>query len=361
MLNCKRIWIIVLLFITGVSCQTKKAMLAKYKWKEATSAPLGYPVDVLRGGLLSVDGGFTSLVRGTTIGDWGEVNDGMTDGLKAIPSHLKVTWLSYVEDCFYELDTAIDYTAIAAMFKKNYVVPSIDSVRPEPFKEIYNRITVGFAPGGFTAVWVGGSGRQIEVGTYKGRKVDIPQSEIDKYDYPLKNLFSDNYRKETMQNERIIPKEVQDQHSGEKIPFGMWERYSKKYNWNVIVQLPSGYTVQDAKFLLLNGDHEQLFGTGLSERYQIDSTLQLSQVKMRAAPKQLSFYFSGDDRKQHGVTIVFDAAEVENAFEDMFNQTPKNIAVLTIKVNDTISGASVSIKAGENKIIWLTDGKVITY
>lgn len=355
------IWLIVLLLILAGSCKTQKVMVEKYKWKEATSAPLGYPVDVLRGGLLAADGGFTSLVRGTTIGNWGDPNGGMTDGMKGLPSHLKVTWLSYAEDCFYELDTAIDYATIAAMFKKNYVVPSIDSARPEPCKEAYDQITVGFAPGGFAAIWVGGSGRQIEVGTFSGKKVVIPQAEIDKYDYPLKNLFNDQYKKETMQNERIVPREVQEQNSGKEIPFGKWERYSQKFNWNAAVHLPSTYTVKEAHYHLLNGNNEQLFGADLSKQYQIDPLLQISSSALRAAPKMLSFFFEGNDKKQHGVTITFNEAEIEQAFEATTSQKVGMPVTIGIKLNETITGASVNVVTADNKIIWLTEGKVTVY
>ncbi|MFC6269892.1 hypothetical protein ACFQH0_16105, partial [Frigoriflavimonas asaccharolytica] len=56
------------------SCQknnnkTKKMSAEIYDWKDATSVPYGFPIDIYKGGLQnSKTGSYTSLNAGTTIG-----------------------------------------------------------------------------------------------------------------------------------------------------------------------------------------------------------------------------------------------------------------------------------------------------
>ncbi|MFT4093785.1 MAG: DUF2931 family protein [Niabella sp.] len=333
-------------------------MDVKFKWQEATSAPLGYPVDVLRGGLEAADGDFTGLIRGTTVGAWGQANQGMSDGMKTIPFRLHVIWLSYAEDCFYEVDTSLDYFKIAALFKKGYYVPSIDPDRPGPFKEDYNQINVGFAPGGYVTVWVGGVSRQIKVGTATGKKVVIPQEVISGLDYPLKNLFDEKYKKETMLNDRIVPKEVQEYNKGKKIPFGKWEKFNRRYNWNVEIKLPGNEAVSSTDFSFMNGEHEQLFGASLEKKYQIDNDFCLNTPKERAVPEILAFYYNDSTGQEHAISVFFNETETLDAFCEVFDKGHASDATIVVDVNQLRTGASVSMVTPDKKTIWLTDCKV---
>ncbi|WP_212906728.1 DUF2931 family protein, partial [Capnocytophaga stomatis] len=95
----KNLFLLITFFALQLSsCQQKNnnndMKRDKFEWQEATSAPDGYLVDVYMGGLQSKNG-FTSLYNGTTLGGWGEANYGMSSGLKTIPNHLHVIWVSY--------------------------------------------------------------------------------------------------------------------------------------------------------------------------------------------------------------------------------------------------------------------------
>ncbi|MFC6269775.1 DUF2931 family protein, partial [Frigoriflavimonas asaccharolytica] len=182
-------YILCIILFTPASCQEKnkktKNMSAEiYEWKDATSVPYGFPIDIYKGGLQNLKiGSYTSLNAGTTIGDgyWGEASYGMGSGVKPLPDHLNVVFLSYAEEKFYQIDEDLDYEKIREYFRKGY-----DTKLTNGTGEIrhvnYNTIIVGFAPGGVCVVWIAGIGMQIEVGRFQGKEVVIPADEIENLD-----------------------------------------------------------------------------------------------------------------------------------------------------------------------------------
>ena len=108
----------IIIFIPIGACQqtgkTQNMHTEEFYWQETMSCPLGYPVEVYRGGLESNSGSFTSLYLGlhTGKGGWGHTGRSMSSSVKTIPDHINTIWLSYAEDCFYHIDCDIDYNKI---------------------------------------------------------------------------------------------------------------------------------------------------------------------------------------------------------------------------------------------------------
>src|SRR5690625_6974339 len=73
--------------------------------------------------------------------------------LKPLPDRLKITFLSYLEDQFYEGVFDLPYETILSLFKEQST-----NGGPE-----YHRIMVGVAPGGYVAVWLKGHIKTTEV------------------------------------------------------------------------------------------------------------------------------------------------------------------------------------------------------
>ncbi|WP_245688935.1 DUF2931 family protein [Riemerella columbipharyngis] len=116
-------------------------------------------------------------------------------------------WLSYAKDCFYKVDTPIDKDKIFSLFKEGYLWMGANSnIRHTN----YDEITAGFAPGGVVVVWVADATRQVEIRRYQGRKIIIPQEEIDALPQEDKLLFDKENRKEVRQDNSVIPQEVID-------------------------------------------------------------------------------------------------------------------------------------------------------
>ena len=355
-------YLLSILFFTQISCQEKKEnkknqTMTKYEWRETISCPTGYPIDVYRGGLESADGSFTSLYLGTHSGNhgWGSAGRGMSNGVKSIPNHLHVIWISYAEKIFYEVDTNIDYEKMLGLFREGYFTPS-DGDNPNPRKENYNQIIVGFAPGGIVVVWLSGPGRQIEIGRYEGKKVVIPQEEIYGLSPgPQKNMFDPEYQRKIMYEFDIVPLDIVKANEGKPIPYGLWDTYRQRYNWNVDFELPHNGITDEVDYYSLNGETEFLFGDRQIKTYQIiPDELKWNAIKSKGIPRKIYFSWYEDKDIDEGA-IVFDEQEIVNAFESIGKES-KEIKIL-IRVNIPKTSASVQLING-NQQIWLKNNKI---
>lgn len=355
--------ITLILFFVQVSCQenknkTNNKTMTKYEWLDATSAPLGYPVDVYRGGLQSADGEFTSLYSGTTSGIWGVANRGMSDSKKSIPDHLHVIWVSYAEKKFYEIDTAIDNSKITNLFRDGYFTPSeVDD--PKPRKEEFKQIIVGFAPGGVVVLWVSGAGRQLEIGRYKGKEIIIPQEEIKSLSSgPQKNMFDAEYQHKVMTEFGIIPKEVVSANQGKPIPFGLWDSYRERYDWSINLELPDHKKNKEVGVYYLNGNKEELFGELLIEKYadRIPNNLKWNYQDLKTPPSRIDFTWI-DDNRYYG-DVNFDENEILSAFQDLNKENPNAKITLQIRVNVPKTHAAIKLMNG-NKEVWLKNSEIM--
>src|SRR5690625_7626696 len=79
---------------------------------------------------------------------WGEMISTHIVGpdLKPLPDQLEIKFFSFLEDQFYEGVFDLPYETILSLFKEQ----SINGGRE------YHRIMIGFAPGGYVAVWLQG-------------------------------------------------------------------------------------------------------------------------------------------------------------------------------------------------------------
>ncbi|KFF19216.1 DUF2931 family protein [Chryseobacterium sp. JM1] len=356
-------YLLSLLFFIQISCQEKKEhqktkAMTKYEWLDATSAPLGYPVDVYRGGFESADGEFTSLFSGTTGGIWGDANRGMSNGEKSIPNHLHVIWVSYAEKIFYEIDTDLDNGKMTDLFKNGYYTPSSGD-NPNPRKENYNKIIVGFAPGGVVVLWLSGPGRQVEIGRYQSKKIVIPQSEIDALSPgPQKNMFDAEYQRKIIHEFGIVPAEVAKANEGKPIPYGLWDSYREEYNWTLITELPNNMKNKDVGVYAYNGSWEELFGETLIQKYPkiIPDNVKWNTPTKRAVPSKVDF--SWVDENRYYCEIEFDGNEIFPAFKEISSDNPNAKVELRVTVNIPKTSASVKLVNGDRQV-WLKNSKII--
>ncbi|WP_128152619.1 DUF2931 family protein [Apibacter raozihei] len=349
--------LLILNSVVAVSCQdqNKQQMNEKFQWKETISCPSGYPVDVFRGGLESNDGRFTSLFSGIHTGKygWGSEGRSMSNGLKPLPERLHVIWISYAEKTFYEVDTAIDREKIYRLFSRGYYTPSMNKQRPEPFKREYDLINVGFAPGGVVVIWVGGVGRQIEIGRYQANKTTIPQEVIDKLkEEPVYSMLRPEYQESVMKNPGIVPPEVQQAHQGKPIPFGLWDSYRKPYPWKVNFTFPNQDILTNRITLFLyNGEMEILFGDNQIDQFRIPQELKWNTPTSRPVPKQITFSWIDKNKVLKSGAVTFEEEEIFQAFEELGSQlSPGEELRLTIRISQDQTDASVWLEANGKKI-----------
>jgi len=327
---------------------TKQKMnIEKFYWQENINSPLGYPVEVYKGGLEAEDGSYVSLSIGPDTGNWGELGSGMSTGVKAVPNRLNLIWISYAENVFYDIDTVIDYEKMVKLFKEGYQDENRKFGRK---KEEYNVIMTGFAPGGMVVVWIAGASKQVEIGRYQASPIKISQEEIDKLDSHDKLLFDEANVKRIMSKESYVPLEVQKANAGKPIPFGLWEKYRNKFSWKVDFQPAKNGKINNFSFTLFNGERDILFAEQLPEK----------SPQQRAIPSELGFGWSDESGQRYGGYVKFDESEIFKGFSAISGDSPETPITIEIKVNMTNTFVTATL-ISEDKKVPLKESEVKAY
>ena len=177
---------LLVLLLSLTSCKEKEDINKKYHWVAYVKPVAGYPIRVYRGVVYGKDGAskfgtssnfifendcpfpLFSISNGTP----GLFKNAEEGEAKGIPTHLDVSWLSYVEKCQYLLeDQPLDSVKIAELLKDKVYTLSLNENDTAPKIEEYN-ISVGLAPGGVVFVWLHNYGRVVEVGRYQAKKTE---------------------------------------------------------------------------------------------------------------------------------------------------------------------------------------------
>ena len=335
---------IALLLAFSSACQNKTEEMKKYsimddekdsefEWEEMCNAPLGYPIEVYKGGIGGV--GLANGLSGGNEGGWGASSGGSSHGKKTLPRTLDCIWVSYAEDCMYSIDCPIDYDKLLALFQEGYQ----DSNRKFGYKKrTYSAIIVGFAPGGVVVVWAAGAGRQVEIGRYKGTPYKAPKDEIAGLDASGETIFDPKFRKMIMTSPNIIPLEMQN--NPQPIPYGLWDSYRTLYNWKPVVETLSEGIVHRISFDMYNGEKERLF----------DQELIANNFKKRAVPNGFAIGWKDTKGQVYGGVINFDEKEVIAAFKAMYKESPEQEAELVLIINYTNNHITSLLRRGDKEI-----------
>lgn len=323
--------------------QKNQDIKTTFPWEEGLNAPVGYPVHVYRGGLELANGfvGLSGLGITTGLSGWGSDSNGMSSGIKSLPKKINCVWLSYAEDCMYEINSEVDYDKIVQLFNQGYV----STVRKKgKIMSTYNTIMVGFAPGGVVVLWVSGAGRKTEIGRYQGKKIVVSPEEIASLDSHEKLLFDPIMRKHVMENPKIVPKELQAANKNKPIPFGLWDTYREKYSWRTAFIFPEGCKMyDDLRLEMINGEKETLL---YEEFYE-------NKFQERAIPTGLSFSWWDKSGQGYAGIIDFDEKEILNAFNTVFKINSGSNAELLFTINKMSTFFTVKLKAENLEIILL--------
>ncbi len=308
----KNITIIFLMLFHLVSCQENKNEKSEDMrsedylsngWEAMTSAAIGYPIAVYRGGFILKDGDFVSLYGGVTPATehWGSGYPTLSHGSR-VPYRLEVTWISIAEDCEYEIDTEIDHRKIKEIFDRRAKRRVADmSIREERFREII----AGFAPGGVVVVWVAtNAGTQYEIGRYQGKKVSIPQEEINRLDHSEKIWFDKAYRKKLLEREALVTEKWREKNQGKPIPYGKWDKYRQTYCYKPIITLPEGSEIYDINIRYYNGEKKKILFPEQLDSVHSDNVL----------PRYINVTWTTKEGEDKGALIIFNEEEVFREF-----------------------------------------------
>ena len=389
----KNIIITILVLLSSLtSCKEKEKenINKKYHWVAYVKPVSGYPIRVYRGVVYGKDGasrfgnGQSNLFEDDEpfphfsigAGTSGVFGSSEEEEAKGVPTHLDVSWLSYVEKCEYLLeDQPLDSLKIAQLLAEKVYTPS-RSEDISPTIEEYN-ISVGLAPGGVVFVWLHSTARVIEVGRYQAKKIEdihfVTQKEADEYYKRTGDVILDEHTIE--QRDYVIklglPKEkirMQYQQCGTpvteplvmddifKIPYGLWDSYRKRYLWKMtLITKDKTKYIHSYYYQGLNLEEEILFGErtwgeNQIEKYKIPEKFQYTSLIPRAIPFIIFIKWYGDDGKLYRLWNNFNVAEVMDSFEKAFKGQENEVGNLIIEVNDTKTEANIRLKVGEREV-----------
>ena len=349
------LFILIALWLTGCWGYKAKQNKAnanaepKYNWGVAVNTPIGYPIRFYAarvGGMSIIDEIYTT----TEEPDWGEAFSYENTSLETLPKDIDMVWLSYKEDCFYRLKTAIDYEKIAKLFREGF---------DERFSNgkmnhtTYNTVVVGIAPGGVVVLWVGSGYFPIkEIGRYQAEKIELREPEgLDNHQ---KLIFDKEYAKRLLTNNTIIPEDFREANKNKPIPFGLWDSYrNHQYQWYPTFEIPNG-RIGDVDYQYWNGEADTFFFTdfiALEGQKDVFAPQELYH-NIRKPPlfKEIRFNYKAEDGIKYGVLVQFEWEGTLATYKKVFGERPEEVkAHLDIRINRINSYLTVRLMRDNGK------------
>ena len=343
--------ILIALWLTGCwgykAKQNKANAQPEYEWGVAVNTPIGYPIRFYAARV-----GSTPIVRElysiTEEPDWGCAAGYESCSMEELPQNVDMVWLSYKEDCFYRLKTAIDYEKIAKLFREGF-----DERVPngEVRHKTYDTIVVGIAPGGVVVLWVGyGYLPLTEIGRYQAEKIELREPEgLDNHQ---RLIFSKKDREEVLNSNTIIPEDFREANKNKPIPFGLWDSYrDNQYQWYPTFEIPNG-KIGDVDYQYWNGEADTFFFTdfvALEGQKDVFAPQELYH-NIRKLPlfKEIRFTYKAEDGIKYGVGLQFDWEDILATYKKVFGEHPEEVkAHLDIRMNRINSYLTVRL-VGDN-------------
>ena len=333
----------------------------KYNWGIAVNTPIGYPIRFYAGrvGGMSIIGELYSKTREP---DWGNATGYESHLMEELPQNVDMVWLSYKEDCFYRLKTAIDYEKVVKLFREGF-----DERVPngEVRHKTYDTIVVGIAPGGVVVLWVGyGYFPLTEIGRYQAEKIALREPEgLDNHQ---KLIFSKKDREEVLNSNTIIPEDFREANKNKPIPFGLWDSYrDNQYQWYPTFEIPNG-KIGDVDYQYWNGEADTFFFTdfvALEGQKDVFAPQELYH-NIRKLPlfKEIRFTYKAEDGIKYGMKIEFDWEDILATYKKVFGEHPEEVkAHLDIRLNAANTETSICLVGDNGKEAFVEGVKNIEF
>jgi len=275
----------------------------KYEWDATESAPKHYPMKIIQGTFFyhgEGDKGLYIPSGGTISAGWGEAISShvVGDRYKPLPDRVEIAFFSLAEKQFYLGKFDLPYDKIKAIFLDGvdhpYTLPNGHSF------PMYSRIMAGVAPGGVVAVWVTGK-RTKEVFFGQAKKVELDPGAA--FGVPLPDKAAEDAFINKIVGNALKPDDIAaiNKHG---IPFGLWDRYRKTYDWLPIFTKGHSPTYISVSYLNgeVNGNWKPWENT--------------ENIEAHPPPTEVRFMTSFQNHKVL-FTVTFDDAEIMSAFEKL--------------------------------------------
>ena len=337
----------LILLLTILLLSNCSFMDEKYEWGAGISTEIGFPVRIYAGrvGDVSIMASFTASFDRPDDG-WGV---GTQEGsmMKQLPKDIDIIWYSYVEDCFYRVKADLDYPKLLKLFREGYKdrARNLEAFPKGYGEETFRTFVVGLAPGGVVVVWIEGPMRQIEIGRFQAEKINLKQPEgLDDHDALI---FSEQERKETLEDERFRPKHIREKPT----PFGLWDDYRDiKYPWYPTFEFYKGAKIGDVFIRYFNRERwdtfyeEMTLETPARKNYSSSEITIIPDIfyqkgedisdKKYPLPSSISFGYRANNGSKYGGYYKFDWEENKKVFAEFFKMYPNTKrARLNIRLN----------------------------
>ena len=340
------------------SCSNNKEVRNdRFRWQAAVSVPSGYLADVYTGVLIS-DNDVAVLDSPTPTGEWGKPTEAMGSA-GYLPKRLRVTWVSYFEHKFYHIDTPIDYDKMVRLFNEGFYDLYDEFTKYPPIKSEYNKVVVGFAPGGVVVIWVAGIRKQVEIGRYQAEEITFSKEYIAGLSPgPAKNMHNIEYHNNILYNWGVQSQESIEKVKDKPIPYGIWDTYRKEYNWHINFDFPNNEKIIFVEYDFYNGENDFLLGEVITDKHpQIPDIFRWSdKVQKNHIPKDIYFHYMKDGNR-YSCFIKFNEEDIFNAFEKITGGDATAEIEMYILVNQINTHASVILK-NKNKEVALFNNEI---
>ena len=274
----------------------------EFDWLPTECADERYPMQLISGEL-HCRGRIVNVPAGKIVNNgWGEIGSRRLVGkaMKPVPERLMLTWFSFAEDQFYGGNLELPHAELTALFRAGFTEPQAGN------RVTWAKVIVGMGLGGWTSVWLAGSGIVREVARAQLGAQTIEWARvIDNPDIPRAEYVRSKLRSRL--SEAALA--ALAQHGP---PVASWPRYASQFSWKV--QVEGAQTAANLFARSFNG-----------ERAYYDFAIQGPQ-SLRGVPKLLQLTGLGRSDRRLLTTIRLDEAETLDAFDKIASGAPATSA-----------------------------------
>ncbi|WP_291115561.1 DUF2931 family protein [Empedobacter sp. UBA7248] len=244
-----------------------------------------------------------SLPYGSSSGSWGMSGKMFTERA-GTPIGADIVYFSRYEDTFYHLKANFPVERVKELARRAYANSDdescykgkeyVDVLEEEAKCNNYRKMSdlvFGFAPKGVVVVWLRFGIQQIEIGQFQAEVIK------DDKEYEEKLFSTISQTREDIYNKRFLADASPD----------LWLSYRQKYTWEPIATS----THKDFHFL---GFITNKYYNGKREKV-LFSWLKGSNMRERAVPRELTFYFTTSKGEQFEGRVFFDFDQMSEAFK----------------------------------------------
>lgn len=195
----------------------------KFEWSVSVSGAKYYPVYNIETKFIGEDKNpvYVLTEYPSVYEEWGQYGSiELAGSERSLPAQLYTQWLSCAEGesgQIYEAAIDLPYDTILDLFREGYLYQEPDGTIS---RNEYSNIVVGLAPGGVVSLWVCGSYRRVQAGSWIARKVPVNDEIFASWGG--QHEFSEQ---QLSRHSDHTPDYVKDR----PLPEKQWEDYNRRY------------------------------------------------------------------------------------------------------------------------------------